>query len=93
MSQMPSAPTEALLLPVTDLTHLFNTPSVNPLSKGLSETLGVSGVEYLMDQLRHEIEARCDSFCQSEKSFQGWRSRFSRLSVASPNLGFSNNKP
>ena len=53
MSQMPSAPAEALLLPITDPKHLFNTPSVDPLSKGLPEILGVSGVEYLLDQLRH----------------------------------------
>jgi len=53
MSQMPSAPGEALLLPITDLTHLFNTPHCGLTLQGLPEILGVSGVEYLLDQLRH----------------------------------------
>jgi|SRR5215831_5200991 len=54
MSDMPSAPPEALLLPITDLTHMFNAPAVNPLSRGLPEILGVSGVEYLLHQFRHK---------------------------------------
>jgi hypothetical protein len=53
-SGAPSAPSETLLLAITDLTHMFNAPAVDPLSRGLPEILGVSGVEYLLDQLRHD---------------------------------------
>jgi hypothetical protein len=49
------------MLALTDLSHLFNAPPVEPLSRSPVEVLGVSGVDYLLDQLQmdnHRHQAR-----------------------------------
>jgi len=47
-----SPPSSAtLLLPIRDLSQLFNAPLIDPLSPALPEVFGVSGVEYLLQQL------------------------------------------
>ena len=40
-----------LLLPLTDITHLFHAPPLNPISQSPTELLGLSGVDYLLSQL------------------------------------------
>ena len=49
---------DTLLLPLTDPDHLFNAPSVNPLTSSLPEILGISGADYLLSQLRTRRFAR-----------------------------------
>jgi hypothetical protein len=44
-------PPDTLQLPMRDVAHLFNAPPVDPLSPGLPEVLGISGVEYVLQQL------------------------------------------
>ena len=41
-----------LVLPLTDIAHLFNAPRINPLSRCPAEVLGVSGVDYLLNLLQ-----------------------------------------
>lgn len=43
--------TAELVLPVNDLAHLFNAPQVVPANPGPLEGLGISGVDYLLNQL------------------------------------------
>jgi hypothetical protein len=43
--------TEELLLQLEDVSHLFNAPSLAPLSSGPTEGLGVSGVAHLLNLL------------------------------------------
>jgi hypothetical protein len=40
-----------LVLPLTDIAHLFNAPRIEPLSRSPPEMLGVSGVDYLLSLL------------------------------------------
>jgi hypothetical protein len=42
---------DELVLELTDASHLFVTPRVNPLSPSPAEVLGVAGVDYLLGQL------------------------------------------
>src|SRR4051812_7750593 len=44
----------ALLLPLTEIAHLFETPRINPLSESPAEVLGHSGVDYLLDLLHQD---------------------------------------
>jgi hypothetical protein len=46
-------PTE-LALPLTDLSHLFNAPRVDPFSRSPAEVLGTSGLDYLFGLLHME---------------------------------------
>ena len=39
-----------LILPLTDIAHLFNAPRIEPLSRSPPEMLGVSGVDYLLSR-------------------------------------------
>lgn len=48
---MNQATSTELVLPLTDLAHLFRAPHVDPAAPGPLEGLGVSGVEYLLGQL------------------------------------------
>ena len=43
--------TVELVLQLNDVAHLFNAPRIDPLSPGPVEGLGISGVEYLLNQL------------------------------------------
>jgi hypothetical protein len=43
--------TTDLVLPLTDVSHLFNAPRVDPLSRSPAEVLGTSGVDYLFSLL------------------------------------------
>src|SRR5262249_31522655 len=50
-----------LMLALTDLSHLFNALRVEPLSRSPTEVLGVSGVDYLLNQLhmdKRRLQAR-----------------------------------
>lgn len=49
----PTGPAEsaALVLPLTDVAHLFNAPPIDPLSDSPVEGLGISGVEHLLSML------------------------------------------
>src|SRR5947208_1045408 len=38
-----------LLLPLTDLSHQFNSPDIEPLTPNRPEVVGISGVEYLLN--------------------------------------------
>lgn len=42
---------ETLELPLRDMSQMFNAPPVDPLSPGLPESLGITGVEYVLQQL------------------------------------------
>jgi len=48
---LPPISSDILQLPIRDMTQLFNAPPINPLSPALPEALGVSGAEYLLQQL------------------------------------------
>jgi hypothetical protein len=45
---------DELVLPLSDIAHLFNPPKIDPLSRSPSERLGISGFDYLLDLLREE---------------------------------------
>ena len=49
--ESPPPPPDTLQLPLRDMAHMFNAPPVDPLSPGLPEVLGISGAEYLLQQL------------------------------------------
>jgi hypothetical protein len=51
-SQSLNSLANTLLLPIRDMDHMFNAPPVDALSPGIPEILGISGTEYLLDQLR-----------------------------------------
>jgi hypothetical protein len=40
-----------IVLPLSEIAHLFNAPTVEPLSRSPPEVLGVSGVDYLLSLL------------------------------------------
>jgi hypothetical protein len=46
-----AADARELVLPLTDIAHLFNAPRIEPLSRSPPEVLGVSGVDYLLSLL------------------------------------------
>jgi hypothetical protein len=48
-----AAPGE-LVLPLTEIAHLFNAPKIDPLSHSPTELLGLSGVDYLLDLLQQD---------------------------------------
>lgn len=50
-TESPAHPSDTLRLPMRDMAHMFNAPAVNPLSPGLPEVLGISGAEYVLQQL------------------------------------------
>jgi hypothetical protein len=49
--ESPPLPLDTLQLPIRDMAHMFNPPPVDPLSPGLPEVLGISGAEYVLQQL------------------------------------------
>jgi hypothetical protein len=51
---IPSAGVEEIVLPLSDIAHLFNAPRVDPLSRSPAEILGVSGADYLLAQLNSD---------------------------------------
>ena len=46
----------ALVLTLTDVAQLFNSPRIDPLSRSPAEVLGCSGVEYLLELLYQDKE-------------------------------------
>src|SRR3954465_13551012 len=46
-----TADARELVLPLTEMEHLFNASRVDPLSRSPAEVLGVSGVDYLLGLL------------------------------------------
>jgi hypothetical protein len=49
---------DELVLPIADPAHLFNASPIDPLSPGVPEVLGVSGVDYVLSQLETTSRAR-----------------------------------
>jgi hypothetical protein len=46
-----AAGNEEIVLPLSDVAHLFNAPRVDPLSRSPAQIFGISGVDYLLAQL------------------------------------------
>ena len=51
-SQSPSLPPDTVQLPLRDVAQMFNAPGVDPLSPSPPEVLGISGAQYLLEQLQ-----------------------------------------
>ncbi len=47
-----------LVLPLTDIAHLFNAPRIDPLSNSQAEVLGVSGVDHLLNLLHMDKKSQ-----------------------------------
>ena len=58
-SPSPSLPPGTVLLPLRDMAQMFNAALVDPLSPSPPEVLGISGVQYVLEQLetRRSVEA------------------------------------